>query len=101
MIVLSIICGVEALLIALALRGNWKIAKERNKYRRESKKASSEAVGLKKEIDRLNVDLRIAERKAKELSGELAFLRFIYSSIEVCSFTGGPIRFRRGGNERF
>ena len=101
MIALSIICGVELLLIVLALRGNWIIAKERNKFRRESKKANSEAIGLKKEVDRLNVELRIAEKKNKDISGELAFLRFIYSSIEVCSFTGGPIRFRRGGNERF
>lgn len=101
MIALSIICGIELILIVLALRGNWKIAKERNKFRRESKRANNEAAGLKNEIERLNVELRISEKKNKETLGELAFLRLIYSSIEVCSLTGSPIRFRRGGSERF
>lgn len=101
MIALSIICGVELLLIVLALRGNWFMTKERNKFRRESKKWNNEAKALKSEVDRLNVELSIAEKKNKEVSGELAFLRFICASIEVCSFTGGPIRFRRGSNERF
>ena len=101
MIALSIICGIELLLIVLSLRGNWKIAKERNKFRRESKKWNNEAKALKSEVDRLNVDLSISEKKNKEISGELAFLRFICTSIEVCSYTGGPIKFRRGGNGRF
>lgn len=100
MIALSIICGVELLLIVLALRSNWKIAKERNKFRRESKKANNEAIGLKKEVDHLNIELRIAETKNKKLCDDLAFLKFIFAFIPG-DILGGPIRIRRRDSERF
>lgn len=100
MIALSIICAIELVLIGLLIKGNRSLVKERNKYRREGKRQEIKANNLEMEKEHLSSELQKFEKRNKKLCDDLAFLKFLFAFVPG-DILGGPIRIRRGGNERF